>query len=205
MTCVVAAKDKSDGRIWMGGDSAAVCENTRFAISTPKVFRRGAFLIGYAVSFRAGQIVQHVFEPPSAEGVKNAERFMISTFVPSLRKCFVDNSFIKEDYDASDASTESFIFLVGFHGHLFRVEHTFGVLEPASEFDAIGAGSDFAVGSMCETGRLSAKTRVQKALTAAQRYCSAVAEPFHIRSLGAPVGLNGAAESAAPADGEQDA
>ena len=57
MTCIIGLV--ADGRVYLGGDSAAVHGWTRRRTRLRKVFRKGPFLVGYTTSFRMGQLLEH--------------------------------------------------------------------------------------------------------------------------------------------------
>ena len=50
----------------------------------------GRFLIGVAGDFRAVNLLAHSFTPPDPERMKGTklDKYMITRFVPSLKKCF---------------------------------------------------------------------------------------------------------------------
>ena len=64
MTCVIGIVD--NGKVWMGGDSAAIDseEETITLRKDPKVFRNEDFLIGFAGTYRLGQLIQYMFNCP---------------------------------------------------------------------------------------------------------------------------------------------
>ena len=69
MTCVIGLEHK--GEVYIGADSAATSGWAVSATRLPKVFLVNEFLIGYAGSFRMGQLLQHKLQ---IEHVKNLSK-----------------------------------------------------------------------------------------------------------------------------------
>lgn len=174
MTCVVAITHQ--GMVYMGGDSAAADENNQFVSvrKEPKVFIKDDYIIGYAGSFRFGKVVQHLFTPPKPE-FKNIDKFLNTTFVDSLREvCELS----KIDPTSEDDSSE---LLIGVGGRLFEFCNDWHIGEDSHEYNAIGSGSSFAMGSLYSTGRIkSPHGRIRTALQAAEQFSQTVKGPFTI-------------------------
>ena len=83
MTCIVGLVQK--GTVYIGADSASVSGWTSRVTRLPKVFRRGPFLIGYTTSFRMGQLLEHALAVPPQGDESDDMRFMVTTFVESVR------------------------------------------------------------------------------------------------------------------------
>lgn len=177
MTCVVGLVNK--GRLYMGVDSAAVSGWTRRTSELSKVFRRGPFLIGYTTSFRMGQLLEHELAvPPQQAGVSDMS-YMVSTFIESARKLFKERGFTQIESNKEKGGQ----FLVGFKGTLYSVESDFQVGHMSDGYDAVGSGSDFALGAMAALERLPPQRRVRRALEIAAHFSMGVCGPFHIKSM----------------------
>lgn len=174
MTCIAAIA--YNGMVYMGGDSAAADENNHF-ISTrkePKVFIKDDYIIGYAGSFRFGKVVQHNFIPPKPD-FKNLDKFLNTTFIDALRECAESS---KIDPTTEEDSSE---LLIGVGGRLFEFCNDWHMGEDANDFNAIGSGSSFAMGSLYSTGRIrSPHARIRTALQAAEKFSQTVKGPFTI-------------------------
>lgn len=177
MTCVVGLVTK--GRVYVGVDSAAVSGWTRRQSNLPKVFRRGPFLIGYTTSFRMGQILQHQLDVPNQAADQTDMAYMVNTFIEGARKLFKERGFTKVESNKEKGGQ----FLVGYRGRLYSIESDFQVGEMSDGYDAVGSGSDFALGAMAALPKLSATRRIRKALDIAAHFNMGVSPPFHIRSL----------------------
>jgi ATP-dependent protease HslVU (ClpYQ) peptidase subunit len=176
MTCISAIAH--NGKIYMGGDSAASDEGN--IVSTrkePKVFIKNNYLIGYAGSFRFGKVVEHVFIPPKPQ-TDNLDKFLNTSFVDALRSaCEVS----KIDPSSEDDPSE---LLVGVNGRLFEFCNDWHFGEDANNFNAIGSGSSFALGSLYSTGRMqSPPARIKLSLQAAEKFSPSVRSPFTILEL----------------------
>ena len=164
MTCIVALSYKD--KVYMGGDSSAVEENGGM-ISTrkePKVFIKNNYLLGYSGSFRFGKVVEHLFVPPRPD-LNNLEICEKSKVDPASEE------------DGSEM-------LVGVGGRLFEFCNDWHLGEDRNNFNAIGAGTSFALGSLYSTRhKRTPHARIKSALESAERFSSSVRGPFNILEL----------------------
>lgn len=183
MTCIVGLLC-SDGKIYMGADSAASEGASVHTVKTTKVFRNGPFLIGYTSSFRMGQLLQYEFEPPTRDPDDDALAYMVKDAIPAMRKCLKDGGYTKAENNVETGG----VFLVGYEGRLFRIDSDFHVGEPLQPYTAIGSGEDIALGSIYSTHgtTITSRERILKALNAAQEFKGSVREPFNVECLTLP-------------------
>ena len=73
MTCIVGLEH--DGKVYMGGDSAAVGGMDVYPSRIPKVFQAGRYLIGYTTSFRMGQLLQYGLDKIARKRKKHIRTF----------------------------------------------------------------------------------------------------------------------------------
>jgi ATP-dependent protease HslVU (ClpYQ) peptidase subunit len=173
MTCIVGLVDKGD--VYVGGDSAGVAGLSISIRADEKVFVNGPFIMGFTTSFRMGQLLRYKFNPAVQTVNQNDMQYMVTTFIDTARKCFEDNGF----GDKSEGGT----FLVGYHGQLYTINSDFQVGIPADRYDAVGSGSDLALGAMYATPKLTPIKRLTVALEAASAFNAGVAPPFRIIKL----------------------
>ena len=69
---------------------------------------------------------------------------------------------------------------MGVRGRLFQVDDDYQVGECIAEYNAVGCGRSYALGSLYVTQDLPASVRVLKALEAAQHFSAGVREPFRL-------------------------
>lgn len=177
MTCIVGLRTKE--RVYIGGDSASVSGWTRRKTAQAKVFRKGPFLIGYTTSFRMGQLLEHQLQIPKQEEGQGDMSYMVNVFVEAARKLLKERGFAKVEANAESGGQ----FLVGYHGHLYSIESDFQVGELSDGFDAVGSGSDFALGALAALDKLSATRRIRKALEITAHFNMSVCPPFHVKSI----------------------
>lgn len=175
MTCIVGLVDKGD--VYIGGDSAGVAGLSLSIRADEKVFGNGPFVMGFTTSFRMGQLLRYKFSPPAQTVHQNDMEYMVTSFIDAARQCFSGNGF--GDKDATVGGT----FLVGYKGNLYNVEGDYQVGKSQAPFDAVGCGSDLALGSLYSTEGLSPEKRINLALSAASTFSAGVAPPFVILKL----------------------
>jgi hypothetical protein len=103
---------------------------------------------------------------------------MCTTFVDAVRDCLDVGGYSRRQSNQESAGT----FLVGYGNRLFRIDEDYQVAETLDGFDAIGSGSQVALGALYACQHLDPKERVFQALLAAERFNAAVRAPFIIQS-----------------------
>lgn len=179
VTCIAAVVE--GGTVWMGGDSAATDAGWRLVIrADEKVFRNGPMLIGFAGSFRLGQVLRYIFEPPKHPRNCDAPRYMVQHFVEVLRETMKAAGVATKDNNAEEMPDSAF--LVGYRGRIFMVDEDFHVAEAIDGFASVGCGSQVALGALCVSDG-PPRQRIRAALEAAERYHAGVRRPFRIQAL----------------------
>lgn len=183
MTCIVAVKEGET--LYFGADSAASSVSTVeiYTVSTPKIFRAGEYLVGYTISFRAGQVLHHDVDwpaPPAGCSNQELESFLVRELVPRLRSALRDAGALK----ITESVEQGAHFLIGLRGQLFSVGLDFSAVAMPDGYVAIGSGRHNAYGALHALAdlQMAPEERVRRALTAAARYTSNVQEPFLVIS-----------------------
>lgn len=160
MTCLVGIIH--NGKTYIGADSAAIADQAVEVRTNRKVFRNGAYVIGFTGSFRVGQLLQYAELPPVGGDVL---AHIVNRVVPVLQKI---------------AGKETDEIMIGYAGRLFKVASDYSVAE-YDNYAAAGGGEPYALGKL--HGSLGApELRILAALDAAQAHCSSVRAPFHIET-----------------------
>jgi ATP-dependent protease HslVU (ClpYQ) peptidase subunit len=134
MTIIVGIADGTN--VWIGGDRGSSDGDNILSMSTPKVFQRGEYLIGYSGSQGIGQLAKHIEIPAPT---KNLEKSLRTLFTKSLKSAVEEYSNLNDDNNTD--------WLVGVHGHLFEISSSdWQVCEYAES--AVGSGSSIALGSL---------------------------------------------------------
>ncbi len=169
----------------MGGDSAR-SDGTRFAArKNSKIFRNGEMLFGVTGSIRMHDILEHDFEIPEHHPNYGTRKFMVATFIPKIRETFKDKGVLEIEKNVESGG----FFMVAYRGRLFEIESDFQVGEPARDFSCMGAGADWASGSIhsmtleSKCDGYPAKWFVQIALETAVEFCPFCRGPFTIKRL----------------------
>lgn len=174
MTCIVGLV--YDGNVYMGADSAGIDDDCNVMIRLDrKLFRKGEFVIGFAGSYRMGQVLQYQFSMPSLASGDDLMAYMVTKFIPTVRSVLEKNGV--EDEPS---------LLVGVRDRLFLIDSDSQVAEHACGYAAIGVGAPYGYASLhtSGTGHFNVKVapayeRVRLALQAAATFNASVAEPFY--------------------------
>jgi len=180
MTCIVGVR--GSGEVWIGADSAGVCDTLITSRADPKVCRVGSYLFGFTDSFRMGDLLRFDLAPPNPSAYRgrpsDAHGFMVREFVPALRACFDAGGFSRVDRGREEGGT----FLVGFGEHLFGVYSDLQIERSREGYVAVGSGAAVALGALHATRRqVAPRRRVVQALEAAAAHNTWVAPPFVLR------------------------
>lgn len=176
MTCIVGIN--RERIIYIGGDSAGANDTSVDLRADQKVFLlKKRFIIGFTTSFRMGQLLRFSLKVPCQRNGQDDYEFMCTTFINAVRKCFKEGNF-GEDREGGE-------FLVGYRGNIYKVESDFQVGRKLDSYDSVGAGQDFALGSLytTEESGLPPEKRIIFALRAAVKFSRDVREPFYIYKL----------------------
>lgn len=187
MTCIVGIAE--NGKVVLGGDSAATAGTDLLLVANPKVFRAGPYAIGYTTSFRMGQILHHLVdlpEPASDLTVEALERFMVRDLIEVVRQAYAERGFLKSTqvsrHDRSESGQQTAgCFLLGIRGHLFEIRGDFTAMRLRKPYAAIGSGAPVALGALHaleHCAPLPLKDRALRALQASEEYCAGVRAPF---------------------------
>jgi len=84
MTCIVALRHEE--KVYMAGDRGASDDGVILALESPKVWKVGPYLIGYAGSMD-GDRIRHNFRP-SAPNIKDTDKYMHTKFIKELREFY---------------------------------------------------------------------------------------------------------------------
>lgn len=189
MTCIVGYIDKENKEIVIGGDSAGTDSgfNSTVRLDTKVFIKDNRFIMGFTTSFRMGQILHYV--PLRVEEQSEFEddmAFMVKKFIPAVRAVFKENW---GDMKNGGGASVGGMFLVGYKNMLYTIESDFQVGMSSRGYDAVGCGSDYALGamhfmeSMYGAHRLDAKKMITNALEAAVDFSAGCRPPFIIKSL----------------------
>jgi hypothetical protein len=171
MTCIVGVQHK--GRVWIGGDSAGVAGYAITVRADPKVFTNGPYILGFTTSFRMGQLLRYKFKPPTPVD-NDLDRFMATRFIDATRDALEQGGWLT----TTNGNQEGGTFLVGIKGQLYIVDSDFQIGRSALGYDAVGCGSDIALGSLHTTQGMKPRTRIRAALHAAATHSAGVTPPF---------------------------
>lgn len=176
MTCIVGIEH--DGKVTIGGDAAAVEPNRIVARYDEKVYTVGEYLIGFCDSFRMGQLLRfRLVVPKQKHGMSDYEH-LCTVFIDSVRKCLSDGGFARTDQGEESGGA----FLVGYRGRLYHVDTDYQVGRSMLGYEAIGCGTEYAIGSMASTTG-KPERRIRKALTVASEHSTGVRGPFTIVTI----------------------
>lgn len=138
MTLIVGIVDKDTGTVHMGADRIVVLGMGKSTMSTPKIFKKGEFIIGSAGYLRGINLLEHVFEIPNiSDDEKDITKYMVKEFVPALIKCFKDNQFYTKE---SEMIINEQQILFGVRGRLYSMFGSFEISEHNSNYATSGYG-----------------------------------------------------------------
>ena len=110
-----------------------------------KIAKVGEYLISGAGDVAACDIAMNLWKPPkpTIRDKENLYQFVISKVVPSLKKCFADNS-----YAGGAKKVPNWRLLIALNGEIFQINSDFCVLVRDDGYYGMGSGSPFALGAL---------------------------------------------------------
>jgi len=173
MTCIVALRHED--KIYMAGDRGASDDGVILSLESPKVWKVGPYLIGYAGSMD-GDRIRHNFRP-SAPNIKDTDKFMHTKFIKELREFY--NEFWIDTSKEGELSL-----IIGIRGEIY--EHSSGDMSLSKyslPYVSIGSGSEYAYGVLYATDKQkNARNRVNQAVSAAIKFNPSCMGPVDIIS-----------------------
>lgn len=135
--CLIAADTQTTGY-----DLASDCE------PMGKIARNGKYLVSAAGLVRGMNLIQHAFNPPApprSTKPETLDKFIISSFVPSLRKCFMQSGYdIKSDGESASHDND---FIIAINGTIYFVDEVYGVERTKTKVYTTGTGMKLALGA----------------------------------------------------------
>ena len=167
MTTILALQ-LSDGCV-LAADSQITYSRVYIQEDSGKITRRGEYIIAGAGDVSAGDIAQHIWQPPKPTVVdkKDLRHFIITKVIPSLRNCLADNGYRKADKD-----DDGWSLIIALCGTLFEIADDYSVLTDSSTYYGIGSGSPYGLGALHHGASL------EQALTIADRLDPSTSAPF---------------------------
>jgi hypothetical protein len=107
--------------------------------------------------------------------------YMHTIFIDSIRKCFNIGGFATNENGEESGGQ----FLIGYKGNLFKIHNDYQIGISINNYEAIGCGEQFCLGSLYSTENmnLSIEERIILALKSAEQFHAAVHCPFIIKSI----------------------
>jgi len=171
------------GITYLGGDSLASSSYDGNTILQKKVFKlrnvKNAIL-GFSGSVRDLNILQYAENLIDSRDEPNIdEKYLVTKFIPNVISLFNTNGRNKIDKGIND--NESY-FLLGYEDKLWKIDFNYAVSSININYNAIGCGTDYALGSMYSTEilDLSPIERIYKALQSASKFSVRCAAPYYI-------------------------
>lgn len=176
MTCIVGIE--KDGRVYLGGDRAAVSPWMITDAGVSKVFKKGKIIAGYSGSFRFGQLLQYAFTVPKQKDGQDVMEFMCVDFIDSLRTTMKDRGLAKIWNNVEDIGWSSA--LIGYQGALYELDGDLQIRP--RQIASVGSGFVSAMGVlnylMRNSPRMRPETMLAHALTTAADITGSVCGPF---------------------------
>ena len=137
--CIIAADTQTTGY-----DLRADCS------PMGKIAQNGKYLVSAAGLVRGMNLIQYAFNPPVAPRAKDLDKFMVNSFVPSLRKTFAMSGYdIKSDGMAASFEND---FIVAINGTLYFIDEGYGLERTKDKVYCTGSGMKLALGAAYALG-----------------------------------------------------
>jgi len=174
MTCVAVVRKES--KIYMAADRGASDDDTILTLTTPKIWKIGPYLIGYAGSMD-GERMRYNFNPYVPD-IKNLDKFMQTKFIKQLRT-FYNDWWVDTSKDADLG------LIICIKGQIY--EHNaidMSLSKYALDYLAMGTGAQYAYGYLSATEKFKdPRKRVVGAVNAAIKFSPSCEGPVDVISI----------------------
>jgi ATP-dependent protease HslVU (ClpYQ) peptidase subunit len=176
MTCIAVVRDELNNKIYMAGDRGASDDGTILALTAPKVWKLGPYLIGYAGSMD-GERLRYNFNPYVPD-IKDTDKFMQTKFVKQLRQFY-------NDWWVDTSKDADFGLIISIRGEIY--EHSAADMSLSKytlPYLAMGSGAEYAYGHLNATEKTKdARKRVVGAVNAAIKFSPSCMGPVDVISV----------------------
>ena len=185
MTCIIGFTDKKNNKTYMGCDSLGSNGYIKQYRNDRKIFKpenNNNFVVGFTSSYRMGQLLMYADIFPTekqieCDDIKIDHKWMVTKFIPKVKELFKNNNYGKDDKGG--------VFLVAYKGQLFQIESDFQVAETTIDFNSVGCGEDFALGSLFALDdNVGIENKILTGLKSASYFSCGVDKPFYITCTG---------------------
>lgn len=152
MTTIAAIQ--GDGWVVMGADTQATFnEYRKVYMVDDKVIENNGILIAGCGLGRGMNLLQRAWKAPKPRVNLSTEQldvWMVKTFIPSMRKLFIENGYDMKD-DGDYAKFEN-VFIVAVQGTVYIIDEDYSYDRDSRSFITSGSGGDFAQGALFAAG-----------------------------------------------------
>jgi ATP-dependent protease HslVU (ClpYQ) peptidase subunit len=174
MTCIAVVRQ--DNKIYMAGDRGASDDDTILTLSTPKVWKLGPYLMGYAGTLD-GERIRYNFNPYVPD-IKDIDKFMQTKFIKQLRQ-FYNDWWVDTSKDADLG------LIICVKGQIY--EHNavdMSLSKYTGDYLAMGSGAQYAYGYLNATEKIKdGKKRAMGAVSSAIKFSPSCVGPVDVVSL----------------------
>lgn len=188
MTCIVCLKT-SEG-IVLGADRCYTEDNHKGQVGEPKIFNKPlttdkgmeGVAIAYAGALHIASLLKHSFGLPEYCTDEPFETYLGDKFLPAFKGYLDERGLLGIENGITHCDTY-FIFI--YNGIVYDVDSTLAFqLAPDEPYYVIGAGKEYAYGSLATTTpRMNPEKRVRLAIKAAAKYSIGVDDNIDIYKL----------------------
>lgn len=126
-------------------DSQITEDNLKtISTSTPKIIKRGKYLIGIVGDSRPGDILTYNWKPPVYKLMDDPIQHMGTRVIPSVISAFNENNYPWNSLDKDGG----FDYLIAFDGHLFHIACDMSFIKTDHGIYGLGTGGQFAMGHL---------------------------------------------------------
>lgn len=175
MTVCIAVRSNR-GKVVVAADSISLTSDGECdTLQESKVWTSGPWVIAAAGSHRAAQIIRADCPLPRRVP-KDPMHFLVTDWSDQIRQAFFRRNYVADTKTADCPLEGRLIVAVG--RRIFEIAGDLSVLETQRDHTAIGSGAPWAMGALHATSDLPVRTRVAKAMAAAEANSAHVRGPY---------------------------
>ena len=175
MTCILGLRYRD--QTWVGADAWIGDDQEQFVMDVPKVLTYPHFVLGFAGSLRAAQILENYAKFRGPKKSETEDRYFSGHIVSEIQRALLAQGFIKDVKTDVDVN-----FLVATSTKVAVIQDDFAVISDRNGSVAIGSGSPATLGAlrMAQLMDLKPKEAMEKAFQVGESLHPTVCGPYHI-------------------------
>jgi ATP-dependent protease HslVU (ClpYQ) peptidase subunit len=147
MTAIIGIQGK--GWAVLAADSVTTYSDRPYvAKGYEKISRIGDYLLAVAGDATAGDILNHLWQPPKPVKTQDPDKFVIVKILPSIRQILTEHGYDPNPANKKEDDDAGWDALICFNGKIYQLTDDYGFMRDEKGLYGIGSGGAVALGAI---------------------------------------------------------